>query len=772
MAIGAGTRLGPYEVLAPIGAGGMGEVYMARDTRLGRDVAIKILPPAFADDPDRRARFEREAQAVAALSHPNILAIYDTGAHEGQLYAVMELLRGQTLRERLATAVPVRKAIEIAIEIARGLAAAHAKGLVHRDLKPENVFLLEDGQVKILDFGLARSTGQDEPKSDKTRTVLTGTDPGTVLGTVGYMAPEQVRGQAVDARADLFAFGAVLYEMLSGRRAFQRNTAADTMSAVLNEDPPEFAGSRPDLPPALDRIVRHCLEKNANERFQNARDVAFALDSLSGSGSGSATTASSAMPPLPAARRGWRMGTVALVPVAAAAALAAGVLIGRTMTPALPDPTFVAKTFEPQAICNARFLPDGRTIVVSAALQGNRPSLFEIRADAQDERPFGPAYTHLLSVASTGEMAVLTGARAINHRTFHGTLARMALDGAPRPVADDVRDADWAPDGSALAVVHDLGGRDRIEFPSGKALHEAAGYLSDLRVSPDGRRVAFMEHPRRWDDRGFVKVVDESGRVTTLAGEHPAEEGVAWSPDGKSVYFSAVPQGGSDYQVFVAPASGAAPARRLVSTPGSLIVLDAERDGRLIVSQDNVRYGVVAKAADQSDERDLTWLDQSWGIDIAPDGKSVAFTDGHAGDNYGVVVRTTEGSPVSRLGEGDANGFSRDGRWVAAVVSSPPAAVVYPVGAGNPIRMERGPIANYESVKWFPDGRSVLLYASEPSKPARLYRQPLSGGGPTPILPEGVGGTANLGVTGAPSWGSTPTARGIDTRSTAAHPGT
>jgi Tol biopolymer transport system component len=296
MALTVGTRLGPYEIVAAIGAGGMGEVFRARDTRLNRDVAIKVLPESFAADPERRARFEREAQAVAALSHPNILAIFDTGMHpsagsagspqagsgQAQLYVVTELLEGETLRDALKTgALPVRKAVDIAVHIAHGLAAAHDKHLVHRDLKPENIFLLEDGQVKILDFGLARQVATG---TGATGTVAPMTDPGTLMGTVGYMAPEQVRGQAVDARADLFALGAVLYEMLSGQRAFQRDTAADTMFAIVKEDPPNLLTAHAELSPTLDRVVRHCLEKNPNERFQTARDVAFALDGLSGSG--------------------------------------------------------------------------------------------------------------------------------------------------------------------------------------------------------------------------------------------------------------------------------------------------------------------------------------------------------------------------------------------------------------------------------------------------------------------------------------------------------
>ena len=288
MPLAAGTRLGTYEVIAPLGAGGMGEVYRARDSKLNREVAIKVLPDSLAQDPATLARFEREAHAVAALSHPNILAIHDFASERGITYAVTELLEGETLRERLRTTIPGRKAIEIAISVARGVAAAHERGIIHRDLKPENIFLTNDGVVKILDFGLAKAMdpgGAEAPgpgrdtAADETK-LSAHTTPGTVMGTVGYMAPEQVRGQVVDARADLFALGAVLYEMLAGERAFIRETAAETMTAILKEEPADFVPTRA-VSPSLDRIVRHCLEKQPAHRFQTARDVAFALETLS-----------------------------------------------------------------------------------------------------------------------------------------------------------------------------------------------------------------------------------------------------------------------------------------------------------------------------------------------------------------------------------------------------------------------------------------------------------------------------------------------------------
>ncbi|MGH9391745.1 MAG: serine/threonine-protein kinase, partial [Vicinamibacteria bacterium] len=281
-ALASGRRLGPYEILSPLGTGGMGEVYRARDTKLKREVAIKVLPESLAKDPEALARFEREAQAVAALSHPNILAIHDFGKHGGVTYAVTELLEGQTLRGKLdAAPIPRRQAVDYALQIARGLSAAHEKGVVHRDLKPENLFVTKDGLLKILDFGLAKRIETAAAEEGTSRPAVSQhTEPGTVMGTVGYMSPEQVRGLPVDHRSDIFSFGAILYEMLSGERAFKRDTAADTMSAILREEPAELSESGRTIPPALDHIVRHCLEKDRDDRFQSAKDIASELQEV------------------------------------------------------------------------------------------------------------------------------------------------------------------------------------------------------------------------------------------------------------------------------------------------------------------------------------------------------------------------------------------------------------------------------------------------------------------------------------------------------------
>ena len=330
-----GTRLGPYEILSPLGAGGMGEVYRARDTRLGRDVAVKVLPARFSSDRDRLHRFKQEACAAGALNHPNILSIHDIGTHDGAPYVVSELLEGETLRKRLrGTTLPQRRAIDYALQLAHGLAAAHEKGIVHRDLKPENIFIIKDGRVKILDFGLAKLTQADgnERQTDiPTRRV--DTDPGVVMGTVGYMSPEQVRGQNVDHRSDIFAFGAIVYEMLSGQRAFRGDSPADTMSAILKEDPPDLSATNHNVSPALERLVDHCLEKNPEERFQSVRDLAFALEALSASTiSATETVTIPSLAPRRLGRREWISWSLAALLLIVAVAFAIVALRSTTST--------------------------------------------------------------------------------------------------------------------------------------------------------------------------------------------------------------------------------------------------------------------------------------------------------------------------------------------------------------------------------------------------------------------------------------------------------
>jgi hypothetical protein len=740
VSLAPGTRLGGYEILTLIGVGGMGEVYRARDTRLDRDVAIKVLPESLSHDPDRLSRFAREAKAVAALSHPNILAIYDVGGYQGLTYAVTELLEGETLRDRLTSGpVPVRKAVDIAAQIARGLAAAHDRGVVHRDLKPANVFLLTDGHVKILDFGLARQT-LAAVGSGVTETAAA-TDPGTVLGTVGYMAPEQVRGQAVDARADLFALGAVLYEMLTGQRAFPGATAADTMTAILREDPPELSTVRGEAVAGVDRVMRHCLEKNPAERFQNARDVAFALEAFSGTSVGSASGAMSALPARRSRAPWFAVGAVAL------AALGAGVLVGRALRPAPAPITFETKTWDEERVTNARFAPDGQTVVFSAARDDLSPHLYAIRPGTMTSQPLGEPGTYLLSVSSSGELAVLTHLNFPGYPYWGGTLARMTMDGAPRPRLDNVIEADWSPDGSTAAITRWVGGAVRLEYPIGHSLYERKGeYLSDLRLSPDGTRVAFFEHRVIGDDRGWVKVVGRSETPRTLAGEFVGLKGLAWSGDGRSVYFSAVTPGNEGYQPLVVNVEGTPRPHQAIANAGGMVVADVAHDGGVLVMRDEPRFIIRTLVPGEAQEREFPSLKPTVpGLkdSLTTDGKSLIFTDASqsAGTNYAVALRDLATSRVTRLGEGWAEGLSPDNKWVSAFIPSIEQMVLYPIGSGEPIKLPKGPIEHYVPlVQWFPNSKRVLLCGNEPATDPRCYEQDLAGGPPNPVTPMTPGG--------------------------------
>src|SRR3989442_10514844 len=536
----------------------MGEVYRARDTRLGRDVAVKVLPSSYSDDKERLQRFEQEACAASALNHPNILIVHDIGTHDGSPYIVSELLEGETLRQRMsglgahASSVPVaqRKAIDSALQIAHGLAAAHEKGIVHRDLKPDNVFITKDGRVKILDFGIAKLTQPDATRSQTdipTRRVDTG--PGVVLGTVGYMSPEQVRGQAVDHRSDLFSFGAILYEMLSGRRAFHGETAADTMSAILREESPELPETNRGIAPGLEHIVQHCLEKNPEERFQSAHDIAFDLQLLSGQTPSGVRESAISEPRL---RKWWQ-------PAAVAAALIgmflAGYLTGARSAPA--SPKFRQLTFQRGSIQSAAFAPDGQTVIYSAMWNGKpTPEVFSTRIGDLLSRPLQLDDSQIVDISSSGEMAILERWRSLGGWTGQAMLARMAISGgAPREILDDVQSAGWSPDGNSLALARHTSTSYRLEYPIGSVLYETPGWLDYVRVSPNGKQVAFIEHPVLGDSRGSVMMVGSAKKATVISPDWSDVVGLAWSPTSDEVWFTASDSGISR-ALFAATTSG------------------------------------------------------------------------------------------------------------------------------------------------------------------------------------------------------------------------
>ena len=511
----------------------MGVVYRADDLKLGRQVALKFLPLAAREAPSGLLeRFQREARAASALNHPNICTIYGVDEFAGQPVIVMELVEGETLQARLAKSpLTLEKALPLALQLAGALDAAHRKGIVHRDLKPANIMLAKSG-VKVLDFGFAKV---ERAMAGPTETMTEVTQAGTILGTWQYMSPEQAQGKEADARSDIFSFGCVLLEMLTGKRAFTGDTPADLISAIMTRDPLASAPLAATHPPAMASVIRHCLEKSAEDRFQSARDLVFALESLSGV---SATAPGLAVARPLRRRRWWTAAAVLAVVVAAGSWWA-----GRQSRSALP-PKFERLTYRRGIIQAARFSPDGRSVIFAASWEGQPVELFSVQPGVpESSRPLGFASTGLLSISSTGEMAVSTNCVVGTFADCRGTLAQMPLaGGAPREILENVRFADWAPDGKqfAVGIVGSNGKPNRLEFPLGRILFEAAGtgWPGNVRVSPKGDLVAFFDHDHGGND-GSVAVVDLQGRKRTLTRKFPGTGGLAWSPDGREIWFSA-----------------------------------------------------------------------------------------------------------------------------------------------------------------------------------------------------------------------------------------
>ena len=734
MATSPGKRLGPYEIIGAIGSGGMGEVYRARDTRLGRDVAIKVLPESFASDTDRLRRFEQEARAVAALNHPNILAVHDIGSQDGIRYIVTELLDGRTLREQLNDgALPLRKALDYARQISDGLAAAHSRGIVHRDLKPENIFCTKDGRVKILDFGLAKQNllpaAQELASMSGATMPHVMTEPGQVMGTVGYMSPEQVRGAQTDPRSDLFSFGAILYEMLSGQRAFKRDTSAETMTAILKEEPPELTRTNPSISPGLERIVHRCLEKEPAQRFQSASDLGFAFESLSG------TTNSMKAEARAPHQFKWRAaasaGGLAIV------ALAAGWFArGATVVPTR-NPTFHQVSYRRGTVYAARLSSDGKTVIYSAAWDGGPVQMYVANKDFPESRALDLKQGMLLSVSSSGDAAILTGVKPLDHYEFRGTLSTMPMGGgAPREILQDVSAADWAPDGQTLAIIHLVSGNYRLEYPVGKVLFETTGAITQPRISRDGKMVAFLFHPVVGDDRGSVMVVDAAGKSKVLSEGWEAEQGLAWAATGEEVWFSAT-KTGSDLTLHAATLSGK--TRDIFAGPGGTRIFDIAADGRFLVSHNQVNYSVTA-SIEGAPERDLSWLDNSFVPILSSDGKRVLFSDGNeqAGGFYTVCLRNTDGSPVIRLGDGAASGLSPDGAWALVLLEKTPTEIeLLPTGPGQPRHWVNPNIENYSGLGWMADSREIIFAGNERGHGSRFYIQDINGGAVRPVTSEG-----------------------------------
>jgi eukaryotic-like serine/threonine-protein kinase len=724
-----GRVVGHYRVLEKIGSGAMGEVFRARDERLGRDVALKVIRPASSANPDHLRRFELEARAAAALNHPNIVAIYDVGFDDGSPYIVCELLEGKTLRQRLAEgALPVRLVVDYALQFVQGLIAAHDRRIVHRDLKPENLFVTTDGRVKILDFGVAKLQPAPEESGRSVEDLTTVTRSGAVIGTVAYMSPEQLRGKAVDHRSDIFSIGAILYEMLSGRRAFRGETEVDTMTSVLLENPPEISLEQSGVPASFQQIVRHCLEKEPENRFQSARDLAFALDTLANP-SGPIRL----KPPRPQAK---------IVPWAVAGVLmvATLILLVNRLQPSHQPPSYRRLTYEAGTVYSARFAPDFRSIVYGAAWNGKPLQLFSTVGNSLLAQPLNVADANLLAMSRTGELAVvLHGAHRAHLETEGGMLARTPLaGGSPREVLEDVPWADWDANGE-LAVVHHTKGRDRIEYPIGHVLYQTGGWVSHLRFSPQGDSIAFLSHPTPWDDRGTVSVIDLNGHVTVLSTEWESEAGLAWSPDGREIWFTGVEKG-MNRELMAVNLAGR--LRRILALPGGMTLEDVAPDGRVLVSLDAERVA-VATAARGGKAVDISWRDWNVAKDISRDGQSVLFEDASeaAGTHYLLAIRKLDGTPPVQLGEGSGGGLSPDGKLAISVhLDSPARVTLVPIGPGQPRTIAINGLEHIfnGTVHFLADGKRITLNANEAGHGARTYLVDLDGARPIPITPEGI----------------------------------
>jgi serine/threonine protein kinase len=719
-----GTRVGPYEVVAMLGAGGMAEVYRARDGRLERDVAIKVMSEVLSADGPLLERFEREAKLAGSLNHPNVVALFDVGLHDGKPYFVTELLQGDSLRDRLAKGpVPVALALDWAEQMAQGLAAAHEKGIVHRDLKPENIFITRDGHVKVIDFGIAKLVEAVQgatPHGLMDATVSpsgahTGT--GMVLGTPGYMSPEQVRGDPVDARTDFFSLGAVLYEMLCGKRAFAAGSIVESGYAILHADPEPLPGT---VPVAVAQVVQRCLEKDPARRFHSARDLAFHLDLLRSPTSAVTPLTGRAMALDRGGRRPRWLTPIALV--LAAVGLASTVfIVGRDSRPAMPSAELM--TFRWGRISAGRFNPEGR-VVFSAAWSGQPLEVFARPPGSDDAQSLGLQDAALLGVSPSGELAVLLHPRLVEG-VERGTLAvAPAAGGAAREMAENVEYADWSPKGE-LAVVRVSGGKRQLEYPLGTTVFETAGWILNPRISPTEEAVAFLHGQLSLPQEALV--VDRRGQVRSLSslGGRGGGTGLAWTPSGKEVWVS------TTNAIWASRLSGS--WKLVYQGVYEMRLEDISRTGTVLVDAQDSRRDLGLIPPDAQHQRQLSWTDRTDLGALSDDGRQVVFT-AYSNQHLFTFIEPTTGSPPVKLGRGYALALSHDGKWVLSRPDDYREGLsLLPVGPGTARTVS---VVGLEAstARWFHDGKRIVLSGrGEKEKQSRLYSRALDDGAPKRI---------------------------------------
>jgi Tol biopolymer transport system component len=738
MRLEPGTRLGAFRIEALLGVGGMGEVYRALDTQLGRAVAIKVLPDSVARDPDRLARLEREARVLASLNHPHIAAIYGIEKADGVRALILELVEGETLADRLSGAGALRldEALPIAKQIAEALEAAHEKGIIHRDLKPANIALTGGGLVKVLDFGLAKAFASEG--SDLTQPTVGSdrTGEGTIVGTPAYMSPEQARGLTVDKRTDIWAFGCVLYELLTGRRAFSGATFTDTLAAIIEREP-DWTALPPATPVYVERLLRRTLQKNTALRLRDIGDARIEL--LSGVEDDQVR---------PGVRDAPSRRALYLALVAAGVLAGAMFFVGWQSATAPQDerqtaapPTFRQLTFRRGSISMARFAPDGRTVVYSASWDGQAHELYAGGLDGPESRPLGWPAGVLFAVSPTNEVALsLDCSSDPVSPGCSGTLATAPLaGGAPRALATDITFADWGRNGE-LAVVRTQGLVSRLEFPRGRVVYEARR-ITSLRVDPQGQRVAIVSAPAPTGGGGPVDVlvIERDGTSRTLVSGRQWVNGLAWSPSGDQLWFSAI----QDKVATLHAVTLNGRERSVLTLPGSHRLHDIGPDGSVLLSTVSTRNVTMFKRPDQDTEQPFSWFDEGWAVGLSADGQLVLFNErGRAvGGKPTMYLRPTDGksAPV-RLGEGAALGLSHDAAFVLAVrsVSGQQQLTVVPTGPGDPLVLPRGSVETYEEGygSFSLDGRRVLFHGWRRGEGLRAFVQELAAGEPRAITPD------------------------------------